>query len=335
VLLALATAGYVAQDLISAVRTPAPDAGAADWDLSLSAPLPVAARLHADVARCIGVVAVAALGTLINPNGLAGALYPISYLGNNASTRYIAEWVSPDFHKPQYLLFEALVLLLLVGALASARRARLADVLVLLPFTYLAFESVRNISLFAVVAAPVIAELLTALVPRALLQRRPAPLARGKATLHLVAGTAIGLGVAASALGNLGAAAQARATAANFPAGALHYIQAHGLPTRGFDNYDWGGYLIWNLYPWRHVYVDGRPDMYGDHFMDQYIAAYNGSASWRTVFTANTLCYALVDPASGIAHALSMDHAWVLRYHDNRAALYQAMRLPAACKPQV
>jgi hypothetical protein len=82
------------------------------------------------------VVLLTAGATLLNPNGLADALYPFSYLGNNASMRYIAEWVSPDFHQPQYLLFEAMVLLLLVGGLAGNRRARLADILVLLPFTY-------------------------------------------------------------------------------------------------------------------------------------------------------------------------------------------------------
>jgi hypothetical protein len=336
VLLALVVAGYAVQDVVAAVRTPVHEPSApldGDWDLPMSSVPRRRSRIHVDVARSITVVVVAGLGTLLNPNGLAGALYPISYLGNNASTRYISEWVSPDFHKVQYLLFEALVLLVLVGALASARRARLADILVLVPFTYLAFESVRNISLFAVIAAPIAAELMAALVPRALLHRRPRPLTRGKALLHTIIAAVIAVGVVASAAGKLGDAAQAKAVAATYPVGALRYIRDHGLPARGFDSYNWGGYLIWTLYPWRHVYVDGRPDMYGDRFMDQYIQAYNGSASWRTLFTTNSLCYALVEPNSGIAHALGADKAWVLSYHDNHAALFQVKRLPAACKP--
>ncbi|MGH2346592.1 MAG: hypothetical protein ACRDG4_15310, partial [Chloroflexota bacterium] len=150
-LLAIASAGHVVQDWgrVSRIR-----------DEALPHPC---SRVNAR--RTAAVVGLTALATLVNPNGLAGALYPLSYLGNNASTRYIAEWVSPDFHKPQYLFFEALVLLLLVGAMASARRARLADVIVLLPFLYFSFDSVRNISLLAVLAAPVAAELITNALP--------------------------------------------------------------------------------------------------------------------------------------------------------------------------
>jgi hypothetical protein len=335
-LLALATIGYAVQAIAHAVQpmTPDPDqAPPGSWDQDKPDQARRSPRLPVDLARCAAVVVVAGLATLINPNGLTGALYPLSYLGNNASTRYIAEWVSPDFHQVQYLLFEALVLILLIGALAGAKRARLADILVLVPFTYLAFDSVRNISLFSVIAAPIAAELVTALLPRVVRMRRLRIVTRGKALLNLSAAIVISLGVLASSAGKLSGAAQAKAVAALYPVGALRYIQRHGLPLRGFDSYNWGGYLIWNLYPWRHVFVDGRPDMYGDHFMDRYITAYTGNASWRTLFATNSLCYALIEPGSGIAHALSTDRAWVLRYHDSHAVLYQAARQAAACRP--
>ena len=286
-----------------------------------------------DLRRSAMVVALSAAACLCNPNGLAGALYPLSYLGNNASTRYIAEWVSPDFHQPQYLFFEGLLLLILAAAMAARHRPRLADVLLLLPFTYFAFDSVRNISLFAVIAAPIAAEMITSLLPETWLAATRRPVAPSRAALNSLAAAVITLAVALpSVSARTSNHAEQVALASDFPTGALQYIQRHGLPARGFDSYNWGGYLIWSLFPSKLVYVDGRPDMYGDRFMDQYIAAYNGDASWRTLFRRDRLCYALIEPSSGIARALAADHGWKVRYHDARAALYIAMPGVDGCR---
>jgi hypothetical protein len=310
-LLAIATTAYGLQDRLQAARSDEKQDG-------LTGTTQVT-----DPRRCAAIVGLTAFATLINPNGLAGALYPISYLGNNASTRYITEWVSPDFHKTEYLFFEALVLVLLVGALTSPRRARLVDVVIILPFLYLAFESVRNISLFAVLGAPIAAELVTWALPASWRRRRRySPVIRGKVILNWLAVLIIGAAIATSALGKLTNTAQARATATMYPVGAVHYLKTHGGPVRGFDSYNWGGFLIWNWYPSRHVFIDGRPDMYGDAFMDRYVRAYEGNPSWRSLFAINKLCYALVEPTSGIARELRSAHDWSLVYSDRVSVLF-------------
>jgi hypothetical protein len=288
---------------------------------------------RANLRQCSVVIALTAAATLINPNGLSGALYPLSYLGNNASTRYIAEWVSPDFHQTQYLLFEALVLALLVGALASPRRARFADIVVLLPFLYLAFESVRNISLFAVLGAPIAAEMITSALPeRWQGARAPRPTVRGKVILNWLAVIAIGAGIVVTTTDKLTATAQAKAVAKMYPVEALQYFATHHVSGRGFDSYNWGGYLIWNWYPSRHVYVDGRPDMYGDVFMDRYVRAYRGESLWRSLFSTNELCYALVEPSSGIAGVLRREPGWIQVYHDKVSALFVMVDQRLQCR---
>lgn len=282
--------------------------------------------------RSILVVVLTVLATLVNPNGLAGALYPLSYLGDNASTRYIAEWVSPNFHQTQYLFFEALALILLVGAMANPRRARLADILILLPFLYFSFDSVRNINLLSVLAAPIAAELVTGALPARWTQgRRIRPPDRQRSMINWICVGGIAVAVAFIVAGNVSSQGQAKAVKKDFPVGALHYIQIHGLPARGFDSYNWGGYLIWNWYGVRSVYVDGRPDMYGDAFMNSYVSAYDGDSSWAGLLKANRLCYALIEPSSGIAHALSTAHGWQRRYQDSEAVLY--LQTGRGCSP--
>ncbi len=321
--LIIGTAGYMAPALLAwkprtraagTVRPPASCSGM---------------QSTASPSRCVAVLALTCVSTLINPNGLAGALYPFSYLGNNASTRYISEWVSPDFHQGQYLFFEALVLVLLAGALASAKRARLADGLVLFPLLYLSFESVRNIPVFAVIAAPVAAEL----VAGAIGVRRgvPRPLPPARSLLNWLAAVIIALAGFVVATGKVTATKQAQAEAKMYPVAALAWARTHNLPARGFNSYLWGGYLIWHRYPGRFVYVDGRPDMYGDVFMDQFVHAYDGDPGWQSLLDRNDLCYALVEPDSGIAGVLRTARGWTLRYHDAVAVIYERTVLNAGC----
>lgn len=49
-----------------------------------------------------------------------------------------------------------------------------------------------------------------------------------------------------------------------------------------FNSYDFGGYLVWALYPVMPVYVDGRTGLYGDAFLNEYLnTALAGPRDWR------------------------------------------------------
>jgi len=43
-----------------------------------------------------------------------------------------------------------------------------------------------------------------------------------------------------------------------YPEGAVEFIEENGISGKMFNEYVWGGYLIWRLYPDHRVFVDGR-----------------------------------------------------------------------------
>jgi hypothetical protein len=43
-----------------------------------------------------------------------------------------------------------------------------------------------------------------------------------------------------------------------FPSGAADFVLAHGVTSRMFNTYEFGGYLIWRLWPQQRVFIDGR-----------------------------------------------------------------------------
>ena len=299
----------------------------------------------------IGALSIVAC--LLNPNGLKGLTYPFSYLGNNASTRYVAEWAPPDFHQLQYQFFGALLLLLVVGAVLARRRPSLAEALLIVLFAYLGLSSVRNINQFSIVVGPFIAVYLSSAWRRVMDLRRRVPtpatgaapaaptspalattrrravssVPPAKALLNALLVAVITATVLVVSAPSIGQAHNLKVQAGRFPAGAVAYMQAHHPAGRLFNSYDWGGYLIWRLYPAVRVYVDGRPDMYGDSFMDAFIGAWRAQPGWQETLHRQHVGLVLVEPTSGLGRALATAAArrqnWRAIYHDSVAVLYE------------
>ena len=269
----------------------------------------------------LGVTGLSALASLLNPHGWNELLYPFSYLGpGNAITRYIAEWQSPDFHQPPYLLFAASLLALI--ALGVWRRPLgPTEAIWALGFAFLSLQSARHVALFAAVVLPLLGARLQTELPA--LRRS---LAAWQKPGLLVAICPLLLIVVASTT-----LAQATKTGlqtgwepnpATFPVGAVAYLQSHDLPGRLFDQYDWGGYHIDQVYPRRTVFIDGRIDLYGDAVGKQYDTAINAGPGWRQVLDEYNVRVVLVDRTGPLSAALGDDPSWHRVYQGPVADLF-------------
>src|SRR5207244_6527800 len=109
-------------------------------------------RLRTMAAVLAASIAVA----IVNPNGWDIYLYPFQTSGSPEQQRLIVEWFSPNFQMSQIWAFEAMIFLL-IGGLALARRIEPRQFLLLLVGLGLALHSVRNLSLFMLVAVPALA----------------------------------------------------------------------------------------------------------------------------------------------------------------------------------
>jgi len=107
-----------------------------------------------------------------------------------------------------------------------------------------------------------------------------------------------------------------------YPARAVAYLRGHAVPRPLLNSYDWGGYLIWTLYPGYRVYIDGRPDMYGDAYVERFMAIYQGRVGWQAELATQRIRSVLVEPDSALARLLALSRGWRLLYHDNQAVLY-------------
>jgi hypothetical protein len=263
----------------------------------------------------------AAAATLLNPHGLAALTYPFSYAGaGNASMLYIEEWQSPNFHLSYYLVFAASLVTAMVLGLKQ-RPLGMVEVLWVVVFSFLALRSIRHLALYAVVVMPLIGARLGLELP---IFRRTLQEWRNKGILALIWPAMIigALALVANPDRPLKLQFGAEPTSTTYPEGAVQYLREHEITGNLFNEYVWGGYLIYQLYPEYRVFIDGRADVYGDAFVDTFAQVASLRPTWRKVLDDYDVDVILVREQSVLAVALMDRQDWQDVYTDNIARLF-------------
>jgi hypothetical protein len=173
---------------------------------------------------------------------------------------------------PEIWFFEGMIFLLLIG-MAAARRVDLRRLLLLLAGLALALHSVRNLPLFTIVAVPVLADCGQQALERwggALTRRRPLPANALTLALNGAVLLAVLLAVLVAVRPALSERTDGSLVARDFPIAAADFLQAHPPPGHMLNQYGWGGYLIYRLYPQQRVFVFGDAAVTGDRLLQDY-----------------------------------------------------------------
>jgi hypothetical protein len=225
----------------------------------------------------LGLLAAALSMLVPNANGLAGMLYPFTLLAElrgkpgvfaelgELASPFAGGWPSLGSTRSYYFALSAVAF---ASVIWQWRRLRLAHLLPLLGFFYLSTLALRNMSLFAIVAAPIAIHSLHGVAASLA--------AAGVASRLRPRGVAAAL-VLVAMLGAIASVAGGRLYAAMgltrrfgpgvspwFPEAAVDYLLRREIRGRIFNNPEIGGYLIWRLYPRYQVALDGRWEVYDD-----------------------------------------------------------------------
>ncbi|HTX37783.1 MAG TPA: hypothetical protein VME43_22295 [Bryobacteraceae bacterium] len=290
-------------------------------------------------ARRFLVCAGAALAaSLINPYFYHLHAHMLQYLRDPFNSEHIVEFLSPNFHGIQAIFFEAMLALGAAAACWNLARSRFTEPLLLLVLAHAALLAARNIPLFMIVAAPIVAaaiqECLDGLPAwnvaawlRQVVARFNGVAAETATTeaigrWHLV--SLAGLAVVAALIYAPHPPKRFRAEfdPKSYPAGALALLRQDPA-ARIFTHDEWGDYLIWKLYPGHKVFVDGRSDFYGDDFEYKYLDVMNVKYGWEKTlgrFGVNTI---LLPPGTPLAGALKESSHWRVVYDDGIALVFR------------
>jgi hypothetical protein len=78
-----------------------------------------------------------------------------------------------------------------------------------------------------------------------------------------------------------------------FPSQAVEILRNDNDPGKIFNEYNWGGYLIWHLRD-NQVFVDGRTDLYGDEIIGEWSDILYAAPGWEDKLNNWDVDYLLV-----------------------------------------
>jgi hypothetical protein len=332
----LVLACYIGSDLLNAAIEP--DAARRAGYLRSTKPW------LATAAACFAV-------TFINPYGWGLHKHIVEYITDPYQLQHISEFQAISFHSPAVVYFEPLMFLTLVTALWDARHRRFAEVFLSLGWLHLALIAQRNLPIFAIAVAPLVARAIAAAIDAARHTHLNAWVGR---TASWFRSSSAGFDQTdrlwrlhlASAVPLLFAGALLLAPK---PAGAklTSSFQADAFPERAipvlmtpetrriFAVDQWGDYLIYRLYPSKQVFIDGRSDFYGDKFGEHYLDLMNVKYGWEKTLDQYDIDTILLSPAAPLATTLKISRDWRVVYDDGvavvfRRAITDRSRLPGS-----
>jgi hypothetical protein len=104
--------------------------------------------------------------------------------------------------------------------------------------------------------------------------------------------------------------------AETLPAGAVDFLRREGRRGTLWNEYVWGGYLIWHLYPDLRVSIDGRMAVYGPERFREHLTVSEVRPGWQDVLQRLAPEAAVVQSRTALVSALRAA-GWVVRYEDN------------------
>jgi len=257
----------------------------------------------------------------ITPYGIELCTYPFQVASSlPISVANIMEWQPMPFQMPGGKFFLALILGFIVLQVIFRFAWRLETLALFLFGTFMAVIHVRFILLFVPFSAPVLAVILARWVPA---YNRAKDQFILNAVLMIVASVAMIYYFPSRAM-------LEDKVAANFPVGAVAYLDHHDVPGPLLNTYGFGGYLVWARGPEHKVFIDGRSELYeAGGLLNDYLQVLDIKPAGLAVLRFYGIKSLLLDRGEPLVTVLSALPEWQKVYFDNRSVIF-VRREPAA-----
>ena len=262
--------------------------------------------------------------SLINPYGYDILLFPFRLISDKFIMDSVLEFKSPNFH--EFMPFRYLLFLTIAILAVSKTRLNIIELLLLLLFTHMALYSARYITIFAIIAAPILVKQAESILST--ISGSMSDSFKKRANNIAV--------IDASARGNIWPIAGVVATcifAANGtigyqfdegkkPVAAVEFVKREDLKGNMFNNDEFGDYMIYAAWPKYKVFIDGRSDMYGAGRIKEYFKVARMQPGWEKVIEKYNINWILYNADSPLSAFLAERKDWRLIYADKVATIF-------------
>jgi len=264
--------------------------------------------------KLIMVAGLSFLASLVNPAGWRSWGTIISYVKNSYLMSRIAETRPPDFTQAEY--FPLLILLGFSMAVLILKRDRFqpAQIFLMAGFGAMTLFSARNAHLLGIVAAYTLSSGLREIGLVRPLKNIQSAVERMESQ---VAGKAwpVMATILCSAVLLAGPYRNFnRFEPAVFPSDAVSWLENNPQSGRMFNAFDWGGYILFHLWPDQKVFIESQTDTDGT-LTREYEAIVTLHDDWQKILGQHNITWAIIPPDWAMTQALK-DQRWETVYQD-------------------
>ncbi|HET7212128.1 MAG TPA: hypothetical protein VFL79_00950 [Terriglobia bacterium] len=281
-------------------------------------------RLHMEL---VGLLSVAVLP--LTPYGTRLAAVPFD-VATSLPLNFadILEWhpLNTSFWQAKLLL--VLLFGFIVAQVVFRLRYRLEEFSLFLIVLYVTFVHFRFAILFAIVFAPLAASLFA----------RWAPAYNPKVDKYAVNAMLMFAALVAMVVILPREPMLQENIAMDYPVQAVSYLRQHPIPGRMFNDYTYGGYMIWTLPSPHQVFIDGRGDIYEEAgVFSDYSDIVGLKSDAFAVLQSYRINYCLIQQNAALATVLAAKPGWKEVYKDTLSAIFvrEATRPPATAGSNV
>jgi hypothetical protein len=280
--------------------------------------------------QLIGVGTACVLASLINPYGIHLHQHILETLSSTWIKDNVSEFKSPSFRQEELFDFMFLLFAGLASITSLIRKRSLVEPLWILFLGYSALVSVRHVTIFALVAAPVIAVELSGWWASVSVGQSKTSLVgifgdRSGQLTSILAGTSLFIPLVIVGL----ALTPGLHWPTEFPEGGglpIRMIESHlDLLANGrvFASDQIADYLIFRNYPRQRVFFDSRHNYYGDKIGNAYFSLNDGKREWKSLLDQYRFNVALLGVDAPLAALLKTTTDWRVVEDDDKFILFE------------
>ena len=109
-----------------------------------------------------------------------------------------------------------------------------------------------------------------------------------------------------------------------FPVAAVEALLDSDFDPPGpvYNEFGWGGYLLYRAWPTIHVFIDGQTDFYGEKLTREYVRIRALSPDWEALLEKHGVRWAIIPPDVALNQALEMSTEWRTIFSDSTAVVW-------------
>jgi len=88
-----------------------------------------------------------------------------------------------------------------------------------------------------------------------------------------------------------------------------------------FNEFNWGGYLLYRLGPRYDVFLDSQSDFYGESLIREYDQIMSAGGDWQGILQKYQVDWMIIPVNSPLANVITNNNNWKIVYNDNTAMI--------------